>query len=125
MVIMRRIITLLTVVCFSVIIATAQTGSPRSHSHNDYEQKEPFNAAYREGFNSIEADVWLVDGKLLVGHDQKGLQTSRTLEVLYLKPLTARVRQNKGTPYPEKDKAAVNDRYQIGSGQTMMRSPSC
>lgn len=59
-----------------------------AHSHNDYEQKNPFHEAYNEQFGSIEADVHLVDGKLLVGHDNKDLGPSRTLENLYLIPLS-------------------------------------
>jgi YVTN family beta-propeller protein len=105
-IIMYRMSNLLlcTVFALSSLVGYAQLSGSRSHSHNDYEQKEPFFAAYREGFNSIEADVWLVDGKLLVGHDQKDLQVSRTLEDLYLKPLSARVKENKGRPYKEKGK---------------------
>jgi YVTN family beta-propeller protein len=74
------------------------------HSHNDYEQKEPLNAAYRAGFHSIEADVWLVDGRLLVGHDRRDLKPDRTLEALYLNPLQAKIRENRGRPYPDKRK---------------------
>jgi YVTN family beta-propeller protein len=88
----------------SWLVCSAQQFGPRTHSHNDYEQKEPFFAAYRAGFSSIEADVWLLNGKLLVGHDQKDLQTSRTLEELYLKPLASKISANKGRPYPEKTK---------------------
>jgi alkaline phosphatase len=100
---MRMIFVVISATLFSYN-SLAQNPAPRTHSHNDYEQKEPFFAAYREGFNSIEADVWLVDGKLLVGHDQKDLQSSRTLEDLYLKPISARLKENKGRPYVEKSK---------------------
>ena len=31
----------------------------QAHSHNDYEQAVPFWTAYREGFGSIEADIFL------------------------------------------------------------------
>lgn len=60
-----------------------------AHSHNDYEQKNPFHGAYNEQFGSIEADVHLVNGKLLVGHDNKDLTEKRSLENLYLMPLAA------------------------------------
>ena len=35
------------------------------HSHNDYEQKVPFDLAYRNQLGSIEADIHLVAGKFL------------------------------------------------------------
>ncbi|MCE2834836.1 MAG: hypothetical protein LW694_10690 [Chitinophagaceae bacterium] len=66
---------------------SAQTRLPFTHSHNDYEQAIPFKHAFDKGFHSIEADVWLVDGQLLVGHDRKDIRPDRTLESLYLEPL--------------------------------------
>jgi len=58
-----------------------------AHSHNDYEQSSPFELAYNEKFGSIEADIHLSNGMILVGHDSKDLKNDRTLENLYLKPL--------------------------------------
>jgi hypothetical protein len=37
-----------------------------THSHNDYEQRVPFWTAYNAQFGSIEADIFLVDGRLMV-----------------------------------------------------------
>src|SRR5215469_13755458 len=71
-----------------------------THSHNDYEQRTPFWLAWNEQFGSIEADIWLVDGTVLVGHDRKELETHRTLEEYYIKPLAACVQKNNGYPYP-------------------------
>ena len=59
------------------------------HSHNDYEQKIPFDLAFRNQLGSIEADIHLVAGKILVGHDAKDLLPSRNLENMYLAPLLA------------------------------------
>ena len=59
------------------------------HSHNDYEQKIPFELAYTNQLGSIEADIHLVNGKILVGHDVKDLLPSRNLENMYLAPLLA------------------------------------
>ena len=39
------------------------------HSHNDYARRVPFYQAYAQQVSSIEADVFLHDGQLLVGHD--------------------------------------------------------
>ncbi|GGD67052.1 hypothetical protein GCM10011514_33890 [Emticicia aquatilis] len=72
------------------------------HSHNDYEQKEPFFAAYNLGFDSIEADLYLKDGELCVSHDQKDVSTERTLRKLYIEPLLAKIKENGGYPYPNK-----------------------
>jgi arylsulfatase A-like enzyme len=45
------------------------------------------------GFTSVEADIHLVDGALLVAHDRDEVDPSRTPEKLYLAPLAERVRQ--------------------------------
>lgn len=68
----------------------------RAHAHNDYEHARPLFDALDRGFCSIEADVWLVDGQLLVAHDRKNVQPQRTLSALYLDPLRERIRQNGG-----------------------------
>lgn len=71
----------------------------RAHAHNDYEHTRPLLDALDAGFASVEADVWLVDGKLLVAHDADKVDPARTLESLYLEPLLARVRENHGRVY--------------------------
>jgi glycerophosphoryl diester phosphodiesterase len=72
------------------------------HSHNDYEQKQPFFAAYNLGFDSIEADLYLKDGELCVAHDQKDVTPERTLKKLYIEPLLAKIKENEGFPYAKK-----------------------
>lgn len=62
-----------------------------THAHNDYRQRRPLLDALRRGYVSVEADVWLVDGKLLVGHDATDLEPWRSLRKLYLDPLAQRV----------------------------------
>jgi len=69
---------------------------PQAHSHNDYLHERPLLDALALGFCSVEADVFLVDGELLVGHSRAELGPSRTLEALYLEPLKARVVVNSG-----------------------------
>ncbi|MFD9791051.1 phosphatidylinositol-specific phospholipase C/glycerophosphodiester phosphodiesterase family protein [Streptomyces sp. NPDC059070] len=71
----------------------------RTHAHNDYEHPHPLFDALAHGFTSVEADIYLVDGQLLVAHDPAGLDPTRTLERLYLDPLLARVRANRGSVY--------------------------
>ena len=57
------------------------------HAHNDYEHERPLLDALDHGFCSVEADVFLVDGELLVGHTESALDPTRTLQSLYLDPL--------------------------------------
>ncbi|KAF4917836.1 Altered inheritance of mitochondria protein 6-like protein [Colletotrichum viniferum] len=57
------------------------------HSHNDYWRPVPLFSALSVGCIGIEADVWLRDGDLLVGHDEPSLSLNRTLKSLYLDPL--------------------------------------
>ena len=68
----------------------------RAHAHNDYEHARPLFDAIERGFCSIEADVYLIDGQLLVAHDRKDVKPERTLANLYLEPLQRQVRQNGG-----------------------------
>lgn len=71
----------------------------QAHAHNDYEHTRPLYDALAHGFSSVEADIWLVDGQLLVAHDEVDLDPTRTLERLYLDPLLRRVRANGGRVY--------------------------
>jgi alkaline phosphatase len=57
------------------------------HSHNDYLQPVPFWDAYSAGCASIEVDVILQEGELMVAHEKESIQASRTFESLYLKPI--------------------------------------
>lgn len=72
---------------------------PSAHAHNDYEHSRPLLDALEQGFGSIEADIHLVEGRLLVGHDKKSLRPERSLVTLYLDPLLARVKAHGGRVY--------------------------
>lgn len=72
----------------------------RAHAHNDYEHARPLLDALDNGFCSVEADIYLVNGKLLVAHDIRNVKPERTLQALYLDPLRARVKANGGRVYP-------------------------
>lgn len=74
---------------------------PQAHAHNDYEHERPLLDALGHGFCSVEADIWLVDGQLLVAHDRRQVKAERTLQRLYLDPMQERVRQNGGRVYPD------------------------
>jgi hypothetical protein len=75
----------------------------RAHAHNDYEHERPLLDALSHGFTSVEADVYLVDGQLLVAHDPEDLDPSRTLQSLYLDPLRRIVHRNGGSVYRKWD----------------------
>jgi alkaline phosphatase len=66
-----------------------------AHAHNDYMHPVPFYTAYNAGFGSIEADVFPVNGKLLVAHSKNAIQAKNTLEYLYLDPLLKELKDNK------------------------------
>ncbi|MES2827223.1 MAG: hypothetical protein V4687_03680 [Bacteroidota bacterium] len=66
------------------------------HSHNDYNQKRPFYTAYNSGMGSVEADVFIKNGKILVAHNEEDTNPARDLETLYLKPIAKAFRQHKG-----------------------------
>ncbi|KUO08330.1 phosphatidylinositol-specific phospholipase C/glycerophosphodiester phosphodiesterase family protein [Streptomyces sp. DSM 15324] len=71
----------------------------RAHAHNDYEHPRPLFDALDHRFGSVEADIFLVDGELLIAHSVDELDPTRTLEGLYLAPLAARVKANHGSVY--------------------------
>jgi Glycerophosphoryl diester phosphodiesterase family len=77
-------------------------GEPQdaAHAHNDYEHDRPLLDALEHGFTSVEADVWLVDGELLVAHDFEDVQAGVTLESLYLDPLEDLVHGQGRSVYP-------------------------
>jgi hypothetical protein len=80
--------------------ATVIVPLKNAHAHNDYEHTRPLFEALENGFCSVEADVFLVDGKLLVGHTRSSLRPERTLESLYLDPLRERAKTNGGRIFP-------------------------
>src|SRR5476649_1376649 len=81
----KALILSLLLLCFCLVGYT-QTAK-YTHSHNDYNNTIPFYKAFYAGFNSIEADVFYIDGKLLVAHDRKYISPERSLKELYLDPL--------------------------------------
>ena len=74
---------------------TAETAVP-VHSHNDYWRSRPLQEALEAGCLSIEADVVVREGKLMVGHGPREATPERTLTSMYLSPL-AEIVQNGGS----------------------------
>jgi len=71
-----------------------------AHSHNDEQHARPLREALEHGFSSVEADTWLLEGKLLVGHDRAQLRSTNGLQRLYLQPLRKLAKENGGKIYP-------------------------
>jgi len=65
-----------------------------AHSHNDYKNNIPFYRAYEKGFGSIEADVYAVNGQLMVAHDKKEISAKRSLKILYIDPLIEKLNRD-------------------------------
>ncbi len=73
---------------------------PHAHAHNDYLHQRPLHDALSHGFCSVEADIFLVDGRLLVAHSRNEIKPDRSLQSLYLEPLRVRVAAGQGRVFP-------------------------
>ena len=71
-----------------------------AHSHNDYVNPIPFYTAYKAGFGSMEADIFLINDSLFVGHTLADVKAKRTLEKLYLQPIDSCIKKHQGWVYP-------------------------
>jgi hypothetical protein len=73
----------------------AQSSCPRgslpAYAHNDYLNAHPLYDALSLGYKGVEADVFLVNGKLQLGHERRAAEQDGTFEDLYLAPLRALV----------------------------------
>ena len=85
--------------CSIALGADAPKPLVRAHAHNDYVHQRPLLDALDQGFCSVEADIHLVDGQLLVAHDLDKTRPDRTLQSLYLDPLRERIKANGGRVY--------------------------
>lgn len=89
----QRRIQLLTILFLPIIISLKaypqNISLPNAYAHNDYWHKRPLYDALDNGFTHIEADIYLRDGQLVVAHLLPRLRMRKTLDSLYLKPLTS------------------------------------
>ena len=81
--------------CLISLSALAQENLNKAHAHNDYEHAKPFFEAYKLGFGSIEADVYAINGELLVSHNLADVKADRTLKSLYIDPIVAVLKAKK------------------------------
>lgn len=91
---MRKILVLTQLFFCSLLPVHAQYTTLNAHSHNDYEQATPFFMAHNAHFGSIEADIWAVDGNLLVAHSKAEITAERSLDSLYILPIVRLYRKN-------------------------------
>lgn len=82
--------------CGSHVAGTNVIPLSRAHAHNDYGHDRPLYDALDHGFNSVEADVLLVDDDLYVAHNAREVTPDKTLRLLYLEPLKKRIMKNGG-----------------------------
>jgi glycerophosphoryl diester phosphodiesterase len=100
-----RLLATFLLAAFGAAPVSAAPALPRAHAHNDYEHTRPLQEALERGFCHVEADIYLVDGKLLVAHHRSEVKPDRTLASLYLDPLLARVRRQGGRVHPDGPRA--------------------
>ncbi|HEY4415618.1 MAG TPA: phosphatidylinositol-specific phospholipase C/glycerophosphodiester phosphodiesterase family protein [Verrucomicrobiae bacterium] len=80
--------------CLATTPGLAVEPLTRMHAHNDYEHPHPLTDALAAGFCSVEADIYVVDGQLLVAHELQQTRPGRTLQSLYLDPLREKIGTN-------------------------------
>ena len=86
------------------VLIDAPLPLPQAHAHNDYEHSNPLLDALTQGFTSIEADVFPIDGELYVAHNlPANPKRLPTLSQLYLDPLAQRASDYYGGIYPNYD----------------------
>lgn len=99
-------------------VAGAADSCAAAHAHNDYLHDRPLLDALDQGFCSVEADVFVVDGRLLVAHDRKNLTESRSLKSLYLDPLRRRVQQHGGKVHADAEQFTLLIDFKTGGPET-------
>ncbi|OJJ37526.1 hypothetical protein ASPWEDRAFT_458281 [Aspergillus wentii DTO 134E9] len=78
------------------------------HSHNDYWRRVPLFSALQAGCISVEADVWLFDDDLYVGHTTSALAPKRTLRTMYIEPLLRVLDKQNPTTHFNRDRHAAS-----------------
>ena len=89
------------------------------HSHNDYWRPIPFYSALSVGAVSVEADVWLYNGTLHVGHEENALTNARTFDSLYIQPILSVLKKENHESRFVTDGPTFNGVYDTDGGQTL------
>lgn len=88
------------------------------HSHNDYWRPVPLFSALRAGCTGVEADVWLYNDDLFVGHNRASLAHNRTFQSLYVNPLVKILEQQ--NPHTEYYNGTANGVYDEEPERTLV-----
>ncbi|MXV52118.1 alkaline phosphatase [Pedobacter sp. HMF7647] len=81
--------------CLKAVAQPSHYTVANAHAHNDYQHSIPFSLAYNNGFGSIEADIFTLNGNLYIAHNKEDIVDGRTLNALYLQPLLSELKKNK------------------------------
>merc|ERR1712070_416652 len=87
------------------------------HSHNDYLQRTPLLDALGWGFTGVEADVWLFEDDLYVGHHKAALSRTQTFKSTYIDPLIDILTAD--TPEGEAPRCTGDGIYKVAPNQTL------
>jgi hypothetical protein len=90
------------------------------HSHNDYWRRIPLFEAIHYGCTSVEADVWLHNRDLHVGHSPAALTSNRTLQSLYIDPLVEILDHQNPTTEFYRAGAVKNGVFDVDANQTLV-----
>jgi hypothetical protein len=106
---MKKLLLLILVPYSYAFAQPAVYTTANAHSHNDYQQASPFQAAYNLKYGSIEVDIYLniSDNELLVARNANDAAQHRTLEDLYLKPLAENIQNNNGSVYVDTSRKLI------------------
>jgi len=83
----------------ALLLISAHLHAQVIFAHNDYLKPKPFFNAFELKAAYIEADVFLENGQLLVAHTKQEIDPSKTLESMYLQPLSQKVKEANGKLY--------------------------
>lgn len=89
---------------FFAVIAFLSAGNIKAqtiiHSHNDYLHEKPFWDAFNNKAGIIEADVFYINGKLMVAHSKGQINMKHTLSRMYIKPILSLFKKENKKVYP-------------------------
>ena len=83
------------------------TAQPLIHAHNDYQQPIHLMNALKYQAFSIEADLYLRNGQLVVAHEKKDIMAATTFDSLYLQPILRLFKKHPGRISKSKTYAPV------------------
>lgn len=92
----------------------------RCHSHNDYWRRVPLYDALRWGCTGVEADIWLFDEDLFVGHSTSALTQNNTFRSMYVDPLLKMLDHKNKPGNFEASSTTINGVFDTAPAQTLV-----